>query len=438
MAWEASCFGGVTGSIRCPDGALPTGSAPLSSSTTPNPFLTEHSFTPTHPPPLNPMEIAVVHEGTAVNECVLAGCEDSVAWLKAKAAELTGLHQSRIDLELDGELLGDADTDDTGSTEHATNTRLADTAIGAGSVVTVVLRPYATMLCPLHYQCRLRPRALSLSPCGRWCFASLDTRAVEVLHTERGEAVPNLTLALPGDGNQPQGVACAEGFASLFVGGTGGLYEVSLDDGAILRTLCAGKVPRVKLAARSAFVAAKVVDSGVWRMRIFNVVSGEQEGEWKPHDGGQFSFALTSDATRVVTRGRNDVRVWTRDGAMLREVLLERVSCVDVSLCTQYIAVGAKSGLVCIVDTETGDMVTELQGHKKGVRRVAFSTCGKYLLSGARGNNDDFEVYVWNVATWELMHTKLASYHFVLAPCSTKLVYRDSSERGIRIEELWS
>ena len=62
---------------------------------------------------------------------------------------------------------------------------------------------------------------------------------------------------------------------------------------------------------------------------------------------------------------------------------VKSVSCVAISRCEKYLAVGERGHqpCVCVFDIESGKLLTRLSGHKHGIGCMSFSPDSKYLVS---------------------------------------------------------
>jgi len=75
------------------------------------------------------------------------------------------------------------------------------------------------------------------------------------------------------------------------------------------------------------------------------------------------------------------------------------VRSVAFSPCGKYVVSGSYDKSVFIWDVQNGTVIKKLEGHTGWVRSVAFSPCGKYVVSGSY----DKCVLVWDVDSGEVV-----------------------------------
>jgi WD40 repeat protein len=116
------------------------------------------------------------------------------------------------------------------------------------------------------------------------------------------------------------------------------------------------------------------------------------------HAGRVYGVSLSPDATRAVSSGDDDVRLWDlRSGKQLRVLPAhsDGISAVAFSPDGKRIATGGGDKLVKIWDAATGKLLHTLTGHTDKLSRVAFSKGSRRLVSC--GN--DSTARVWDVDT---------------------------------------
>ena len=74
---------------------------------------------------------------------------------------------------------------------------------------------------------------------------------------------------------------------------------------------------------------------------------------------------------------------------------IKSVSCLTVSKCGRYLALGERGHqpCICIYDAESGDLLTRLEGHKHGIGCLEFSPDAKYIVSC--GFKHDKQLHFW-------------------------------------------
>jgi WD40 repeat protein len=158
----------------------------------------------------------------------------------------------------------------------------------------------------------------------------------------------------------------------------------------------------------STLLALRGGEALVWAMD-----SGKPVGQPLSLDGdGEISwFAFSPDSGRVVAGGKGGARVWDVSTAGPVSPPLQpgdRVSAVALSPDGRRVAVGTISGTARVWDVRSGEPVTPAFGtrratisldHKLDIRRLEFTTDGRYLLTAAGQDPVDHEVRCWDAAT---------------------------------------
>ena len=125
-------------------------------------------------------------------------------------------------------------------------------------------------------------------------------------------------------------------------------------------------------------------------------------------EGTQFrTVAFSPDGKLLATAGWMHVKLW--DVGRRREIATlmhdQLVQTVAFSSDGEFLAVGDSSrdgsGTVKIYSVQNQEVITTLEGDLVVVRAVTFSSDDRYLAS----SHYNGEVKVWNVLTWELLHT---------------------------------
>ena len=79
------------------------------------------------------------------------------------------------------------------------------------------------------------------------------------------------------------------------------------------------------------------------------------------------------------------------------------IVCMSVGPDSMRVALGSEDGTIYILDMEAHTVVSEIKAHKRAVRAIVSSRDGSRLVSAS----DDWEVYVWNVASGKRVGKRL-------------------------------
>lgn len=116
--------------------------------------------------------------------------------------------------------------------------------------------------------------------------------------------------------------------------------------------------------------------------------------EIKAHKGGV--FILKHVGNELLSGGQDGkLKSWDEEGKQIREIALSSKSLRDCAIHPEeaIYAIAGTDGLIRILD-DSGSIVQTLKGHDSTVFCVAFSPCGKFLISGGK----DATLRIWELA----------------------------------------
>ena len=99
------------------------------------------------------------------------------------------------------------------------------------------------------------------------------------------------------------------------------------------------------------------------------------------------------------------VKIWSSDcGALLRSLTHgSNIFCVNPSNDGKMFIIGSKDGILTTFDTENGDRLQNLYGHKDSILSVALTSNGRFIISGSAGYED--KIKIWDVVTGDCIKT---------------------------------
>jgi WD40 repeat protein len=143
-------------------------------------------------------------------------------------------------------------------------------------------------------------------------------------------------------------------------------------------------------------------------VRVYDSASGELQGSVALPKGATKRLALSPDGRQIATRVDDDVLLTSVDDVLkTSEDPLSRLPRLTKThnrltrLCYspdgKILATGGSDRLVKFWDTQTGELLATLSGHRGAVNVLCFSPDGHSLLTAG----DDHVLKVWNVSCGE-------------------------------------
>lgn len=116
-------------------------------------------------------------------------------------------------------------------------------------------------------------------------------------------------------------------------------------------------------------------------------------------------MGLSSSTGRVAMVDEHAVLVrdLTSRDVVWRRSLPESVTSLAVAPDGRWVATATDDRAIRIWDVRTGNLVSELAGHRFHISTMAFSADGRTLFSGEFGGADESQTLIWHVATGDLL-----------------------------------
>lgn len=145
--------------------------------------------------------------------------------------------------------------------------------------------------------------------------------------------------------------------------------------------------------------------AAVWRSRgpalIWDVATRQEHLELRlrtEEDSEDHGLAFSSDGKRLAVLGADEVRIWDLSSCqVLSSFQSPGARAIAWSPTTNFLVTGGWNAKtrhsVFVWDTATGELISELAGHRQPVETVAFSADGQRLASGSQ----DGSVSIWPV-----------------------------------------
>ncbi len=151
------------------------------------------------------------------------------------------------------------------------------------------------------------------------------------------------------------------------------------------------------------------------RTYIWDTKTGEKSKSFGGHAEKVTGVVYNSNYKTFVTASADmKLVVWGAEDSKPKGIIkgnTSPVTCVSINPINEYIANGAGNEIK--IWDEKYKAVVSLQGHTKQVNSIAFSSDGKYLVSGS----SDGTVRIWDPASGQLLHTMEASEKEILSVC---------------------
>ncbi len=212
--------------------------------------------------------------------------------------------------------------------------------------------------------------------------------------------------------------------------------------GMTLRRTLRGHVGQINEIAFSPDGRRIASGSGVRKVRVWEVGTGEEQLRLEGHKGGVWSVAFSEGGDRVVSGGDDGtVRVWEAETGEAQLSLKGHVGLVwSVAFCegADRIVSGGDEGTVRVWEADTGRALRVLQGHTDAVTGITFSSTGVLLAS----KSDDGTVRLWNAESGDAVAIldepvspgNIANIAF--SPAGPVLATLGEENRAIRIWDL--
>ncbi len=234
---------------------------------------------------------------------------------------------------------------------------------------------------------------------GQQLVSSSEDLTLKLWDLETGNCLQTFT----GHAGWVMGVAISSDGSFLVSGSIDQTVKIwQTQTGECLRTLTghADWIYAIALSPNDQWVASGGNDR---TLRLWNSHSGECRHQLHGHQKRITDLAFGPDSQWLVSSSLDQtVRVWQIDtGEQLREFTLpDEVNSLALSQDGQAIAVSFDD-LIRLLDTQTGQCLKTLQGHRLHIPTLSFSPDGRSLVSGAY----DQKVKLWDTRTGQCVKT---------------------------------
>ncbi|MFZ1029853.1 MAG: caspase family protein [Limnoraphis robusta] len=152
-----------------------------------------------------------------------------------------------------------------------------------------------------------------------------------------------------------------------------------------------GWVISVAVSRDGKYIATGSKDSTV---RLWSI-EGELIHTFKGHQDWVNSVAFSSDGKYILSGSADKtVKLWSKEGQLLKTLpLKDRVNSVSFSPSSDRMITGSSDGTIQLWSTK-GELLKTFKGHQGSARSIAFSSDGKYIVSGGI---EDSTVRLWTV-----------------------------------------
>jgi WD40 repeat protein len=197
-----------------------------------------------------------------------------------------------------------------------------------------------------------------------------------------------------------------DGRLLLTAGRLDGLLRlVEVESGRIVRTMTTAPVSGTRRALFTPDGKTIVSGSDDGSIRVLDVESGQLRREYLKAVAGLQDFALTADASTIVTAAHGAVEVWSlATGQLTRSFadLASEASTVTTSPDRSLILAGSNDGTVTAIDLTKGVRLWQRkQAHPSQVLSVAIGPGNRMAASGSI----DGTLHLWNPSTGEPVRT---------------------------------
>jgi len=142
------------------------------------------------------------------------------------------------------------------------------------------------------------------------------------------------------------------------------------------------------------------------RVTIWDVSTGEEIRSIKAHKDDVTEVAIRADKTIASASKDETIKLWDFNGNLLRELQghKKEVMAVAFSHDGEKLVSGSADGTVKEWEVATGKMVRSIDAHDGWVRTVAFNHNSTQIASGG----DDGKINIWNTSSGQLQNTIIA------------------------------
>ncbi len=128
-----------------------------------------------------------------------------------------------------------------------------------------------------------------------------------------------------------------------------------------------------------------------------------QIGRLIGHTGGLTGVAFSPNGRRAVTTSQDGTaKIWDPQNGLLVATLMghrESVRCLAISPDGDVVATGGADASIRLWSLVTGHELLALDGHTAGIRRLAFVDAGNALVSLAKSEESEGEIFLWRSAS---------------------------------------
>ena len=274
---------------------------------------------------------------------------------------------------------------------------------------------------------------VGISANGQFAISGSGDQTLKVWDVQSGRELRTLR----GHRREINGVAvCANWQLAISASDDGLLGVWDLDTGSQLVTLKGSS--GTLCVAISANGRLAVSGSHARALEVWDITKGDKLWSTTGHSGWVWGIALTADGVLAATASQDGtVKVWDLGVQVARPATEDDREAIAVGVSTEaFRAVSAHFGqqYLNLWDLETGCPIGFLPGHDSGVRGVAITADGSYVVSAS----SDRTLKIWDVDTGMALHTLRGHSDAVCAVAlsATKRVVSVSDDNTLRTWDL--